>query len=386
MAAGDLFGGRLLADVRDDEDAVLKRDWMARWEKNILGDSRSRYCDKETGEEIGWLVSPFVNGFYYGWLATRDEKWVGMLVDWADAVIRRGVKEPDGFTGWPKGGSVGVVADLYSDSLLGEAMFLRPVVLMADEILRMASLKEKFGARAEEFLKLAEMIFEKWDARGCWRETKDGGVWVVPEFGIDRQSGTWTDGFARRNESGFSNPDNKQNHIARWLVAMADVTKKPVYRARAEKWFRVMKSRMKMRENGKYFVWNYWEPAGPWDFKADGSPRHWVGVHPNGGYYGIDVEGIVTAFEHGMVFTKEDIAMLVATNRDFMWNQKMQGAKFQRMDGGQPDARWKNSPGVLWSALVPYDEILRKIFIANHDPAGWGGLAETPQFFARAAK
>jgi hypothetical protein len=39
-------------------DAALRRDWLERWEKNILGDSRNRYCDKEMGEELGWLVSP----------------------------------------------------------------------------------------------------------------------------------------------------------------------------------------------------------------------------------------------------------------------------------------------------------------------------------------
>ena len=45
--------------------------------------------------------------------------------------------------------------------------------------------------------------------------------------------------------------------------------------------------------------------------------------------------------------------------------------------------RWKNSPGVLWEALVPYDETLRKVFEANHDPASWGGLAATPRYLAR---
>jgi hypothetical protein len=101
-----------------------------------------------------------------------------------------------------------------------------------------------------------------------------------------------------------------------------------------------MKSRLKLREDGKDFVGNYWEPAGPWDYKADGSPKHWVGVHPNGGYYGIDVEGIVSAFEHGLVFKKPDIDRLIATNRDFMWNRQLSGARFQRIDGGQPDPRW----------------------------------------------
>ena len=165
---------------------------------------------------------------------------------------------------------------------------------------------------------------------------------------------------------------------------MHDVTRKPVYRERAEQWFRPMKSRMRTRE-GKYFVWNYWDPAGPWGFKSDGFTRHWVGVHPNGGYYEIDVEGIVAAFDHGLVLTRNDIRKLAATNRDFMWNQQIKGARFRRIDGGKPDARWKNSPGVLWSALVVHDPTLREIFLANHNPASWGGLAVTPWFLAREA-
>src|SRR5271157_1011065 len=77
-------------------DAALRKDWLDRWEKNILGDARNRYCDKETGEELGWLVSPFLNGFYYGYRATHDPKWVEVLVDWTDSCLKRSVKEPDG--------------------------------------------------------------------------------------------------------------------------------------------------------------------------------------------------------------------------------------------------------------------------------------------------
>jgi len=369
------------SDVRGAAIADLTQDWLTRWEKNILGRARSRYCDKEMGEQLGWLVSPFLNGFYYGYLATRDPKWVEMLIDWMDSCVRRGIEEPDGFVGWPKSG-MDATESFYTDSLLGEAMALRPVVLMADEILKTPALKGKFDSQAQAYLRLAERVFEKWDSRGCWREIANGGLWVVPLFGIDPKTGQWTEGYARRNTDGFSNPDNKENHIARWLIAMYDVTRKPVYRERAEKWFRLMKTRMKTRQDGTYFVWNYWDPAGPWDYKADGSPKHWVGVHPNGGYYGIDVEAIVTAFEHGLVFTKEDIQRLIATNRDFMWNQQVTGAKFQRIDGGQPDPRWRNSPGVLWTALVPYDETLRRVFLTNHNPSGWGGLSATPWFLA----
>lgn len=360
------------------------KDWLARWEKSILGDERSRYCDKEMGEELGWLVSPFLNGFYYGYLATQDRKWVERLIDWADACIQRGVQEPDGFLGWPKGdGGGGDSKDYSADSLLGEAMMLRPMVLMANKILQTPELNATWGAKAKRYVDLAHQTFRKWDSRDCWREVNGGGLWVVPRFGIDRNTPTWTAGYRQRKTEGFSNPANKQNHIARWLLALHDVSPQPVYRERAEKWFRLMKSRMKTRDGGRYWVWNYWDPAGPWDYKPDGAPKHWVGVHPNGGYYAIDAEGIVGAFEHGLVFGQADIDRLIATNRDFMWNHEWVGAKFQRIDGGQTDPRWKNSPGVLWTALVPHDETLRKIFLANHNPASWGGIASTPWFLAQ---
>jgi hypothetical protein len=376
MAASPLAAAEPLVD------AATAKDWLARWQTNILESAKARPCDKEMGEQIGWRISPHLTGFYYGYLATRDAKWVELLVDWADSWIKRGVKEPDGFMGWPLVDPDGNGSGLYADSLLGESMALRPIVLLSEEILKTPALEPKFGAKARGYLELAGRLFEKWDSRGCWHEVKDGGLWVFPPFGIDRQSGQWTASYEQRKTDGFSHPDNKENEMAGWMLAMYDVTKKPVYRERAESWFRLMKSRMKLREDGKYFVWDYWDPAGAWDYRSDGSTKHWVGVHPNGGYYQMDVSAIVEAFEHRLVFKREEIDRLIATNRDFMWNKELQPARFQRIDGGEPDPRWKNSPGVLWTALAPYDETLRKIFVANHNPSTWGSMITTPWFLS----
>lgn len=379
------------ADVQPSADAVMDqakaKDWLTRWEKGILQDARGRPCDRELGEELGWIVTPFLDGFHYGYLATRDPKWIDLLADWAEAISRRGVNEPDGFVGWPKVGATGTEAtrELYTDSQLGEAMMLRPLLLMATEVRKTPALQAAYAVKATAWIALAERVFTKWDARGCWRTVKDGGLWVVPPFGIDQKTASWTAGYATKDSGGFSLPDNKQNLIATWLLALADATGKPVYTDRAEAWFRLMKSRMTLRDGGRYLVWNYWDPAGPWDVKADGSPAHWIGVHPNGGYYGIDLDGIICAYEHGLVFTKDDVARLVATNRDYMWNQQVTGAAFRRIDGEKPDPRWAKAPGVLWTALLPYDATLRAVFEANHDPASWGGMAETPRHLARFA-
>jgi hypothetical protein len=366
---------------------TLTSDWLARWQDHILKDARSRYCDTEMGEQLAWLIAPYLNGFYYGYKATRNLTWVSMLVDWADSWIKRAVKEPDGFTGWPKAGSGGhVEQDFYADSLMGEATAFRPVVLMAGEILKTPVLKEKLGGKAQEWIDLAGRIFEKWIARGCWREVKDGGLWVVPKFGIDRETGQWTEGYARRNSEGFSHPANKQNYIALSLLALYNVTGKAEYRELAGKWWRLLKSRLRTHDNGKYVVWNYWDPSGPWDFLSNGEPQHWVGVHPSGGYCEMDAEAMVAAFEHDLVFAREDLRRLVATHRDFMWNQEITGAKFQRLDGRLTASGQKDWSGTLWPALVPYDPDLRKIFVLTHDPASWAGLALTPWFRWRLAE
>lgn len=341
------------------EDAQFQ-DWLTRWSKNITNDARNRYCDRELGEEIGWLITPFLDGFYYGYLATEDTKWVERLTDWADSWIKRGVKEPDGHVGWPKPKAAGTLVDqlddFNADSLLGEAMALRPVVLMSGEILKRPALKAKFGTQAESYLRLAEQVYQKWEQRGAWRETKDGGIIsVVLPFGIDPKTGKWTSGYQTRNApgNGFSHPNNKANHVGRWLLAMSDVTGKAVYRERAEKWFQVMKSRMKLKPNGTFEIWNYWQPAGAWDYKPDGSPKHWVGVHPNAGYYQIDVTGIVDAHQHGLVFSAADIDCLIATSL--------------------AEKRY-------WDALVPYSPEVQRKFEGTHKPDGWGGLSVTPWY------
>ena len=61
------------------------------------------------------------------------------------------------------------------------------MVLMSGEILKTPALKKEYGAKAEEYIRLSEQMFEKWDSRGAWRETKEGGLWVLPPFGIDRE-------------------------------------------------------------------------------------------------------------------------------------------------------------------------------------------------------
>ena len=60
-------------------DKALAGQWLGRWEKNIVSDARNRYCDREMGEEIGWLVSPFLNAHIPQAKMTVDENLLAHL-------------------------------------------------------------------------------------------------------------------------------------------------------------------------------------------------------------------------------------------------------------------------------------------------------------------
>src|SRR6266852_7566020 len=113
-AASSILDGRASGapggNVKSLAEPGTRTDWLARWQKNILESAHSRYCDKEMGEELGWLVSPFLNGFYHGYRATRDAQWLELFLDWADSCIQRVVKDPYGFFVCPKIGSGGAPA------------------------------------------------------------------------------------------------------------------------------------------------------------------------------------------------------------------------------------------------------------------------------------
>jgi len=69
----------------------------------------------ETGEAIGWKMTPFLAGLYYGYLAIGNLIWVDKFALCTDSWIKRAVKEPDSFVGWPAIGAAGTQVDNLDD-------------------------------------------------------------------------------------------------------------------------------------------------------------------------------------------------------------------------------------------------------------------------------
>ena len=311
--------------------------WLSLWDENIVGEYSWELNVIPTGfaayggmaENLDWQLAPVLTGFCYGYMATADTKYVDMMVTCVDEMIGLAVIEPDGYPGWPApdpdNQAPYTSATYNADSLLGEAAMLRPVVLLAYQMTTNPALKAKYGAKGQSYIQLAEQVYTKWVSRGGWRDTAGGGMMtVILPYGMDPTNSYWIDYDTRNNPgNGFSHPENKANEVALWMLAMWDVTGNPEYKIRAQKWFTLLKSRMTLQGGANpdgvgNLIWNYWQPAGPWDYVDYSSPnptdpKLWVGVHPNNGYYQIDTQCIVAAFEHGLVFTEADITPLITS-------------------------------------------------------------------------
>src|SRR5260221_14063888 len=75
-------------------DEAKRKDWLVRWDESISGQARGyRTCDHEVGEGIAWGMTPIMDGFYYGYMATKNTRYVDLWVDWTDSLVKRAVKE-----------------------------------------------------------------------------------------------------------------------------------------------------------------------------------------------------------------------------------------------------------------------------------------------------
>ena len=314
------------------------QEWLTDWNANITGtDTGYRTCATAMGEDLDWLLTPPLEGMYYGYMATGNTKYVDMFADWTDTFLARAVIEPDGYPGWPAADASGtsqtapgLQANLYNDiadSMLGDAAAFRVIALMAYQMINNPALQATYGTKGQAYLNYAETIYDKWMARGGWQATTvngvNGEISVVMPQGVNSATAPtlWTTYSTNPMLGAASHPCNKANEVARWMLAMYDVTGEQRYLTHAAKWFTLMKSRMSpatdSRCSGDGYgndLWNYWEPAGPWDYNNGVA---WEGVfqHPNNGYYEVDSTAIVEAYEHGVVFTHDDINNLITISK-----------------------------------------------------------------------
>jgi len=96
-------------------------------------------------------------------------------------------------------------------------------------------------------------------------------------------------------------PLNMQNALARAWLAIDDATQTPKHRERIARLAQFLKNRLRPMEDGS-FVWAYWPPL-------EGKAESFEDIS----HAAINVDFMVLCYEHGIVFTREDMARLEKT-------------------------------------------------------------------------
>ena len=340
-----------LPDVSDD--------WLYKqWTDAIQGRSRSAR-EEECPESYGWVHSPYLRGLMWGYQYSRDPEWLELFVSRVDWLVSLLTTDAGGHKGW-YGLPLPIYRDretnAHSDCLVGEGLILFPMSLFVETVQNDAQLQATHGAKANEYRELIGELIRKWDARGDWKDIGDDeGVWVYPRpLGPQRR--------------GMTLAKNQMCPTAKTCLVMWRLTRDDYYRGKAARVATHFKK--KLIPEGEHLEWNYWEPAGPWDFKADGKRMHWVGRDHRSGYSAIFADFVAYAFHHGVVFTEDDVRKVVARQLHAL-DPKSEGAH----------AFWGASLAELDSRIMAawYERIKSD----PKWPSSWGGQSGVPMYLLK---
>ena len=320
-----------------------------------------------SGEEFAWHAANGISSFLEGYEATGNIVFLDWGVKYYDAVIAKMTQGPDGYKGWI--GPFIYNGKYWCDCHVGDAILFDGILDFGYAVVREPRLKAKYGAKVEQYVKLAKRdFFEKWDARGTWREAGPYGVYVQwDKFGTPGQYKNWTvrADSAADSDSEWTLPFNKQIDVGVVALRIWQITGEEKYKQRAEKIFGFMKSRMQKYKDELH--WNYWEPGGQWDLPEGKQSIHWIGVHPERNYQSGEVVNILKAYNAGIVFTEVDIRGIVNTNLKMMWNGDERKPLFANSNADlkgalTPAAYAGTHAGELWGPLAQVDAVARRMY------------------------
>jgi hypothetical protein len=376
--------GALAADAKKPSPDSYYREVLAG------GQRGTKKGTVTAGEDFCWAVNYYLGNFVDGYEAYKDTAWLDAGVKSYDYAISMMTAGPDGYKGW-----VGPQGDTWSaDVHVGDAVLMNHMLDFAELVLKDPALKAKYGEAANKYVELAKHDFlEKWISRGTWHEDGPYGGFVQWDMFCPIADTKHWQKVETVEDVGVSLPFNKQNDAGTLLLKLYRITGDKAYRDRAVKIFSFMKSRMLLApgavgvnpggapEPGDYYVWNYWEPLGPWDVDlAKKDTKLWMNVHGYRNYQEGEIYQIVEAYNTGVVFDKTDIQRIINTNLEVMWNHDKEHPKWENSNSKLPEdpptpeekaAQEKElatnvyakegRAGILWGALAQFSQQVRDI-------------------------
>ena len=326
--------------------------------------SKPLFKQAHTGEGWCWKVSYSLGQLVQGYEVWKDASWLDEAVETFDLVVAKMDTGPDGYKGWV--GPYGYDTKVWCDVHIGDSLLMNHLLSFAEIVHRDKALQPKYGAAADRYVELARKhLIEKWDARGTWREDGPYGGYVSWDTYCDPgKLDTWRKRGDTKN-TGLSLPFNKQMDLGVACLRIWRITGQKKYWDKAQKIFSFFKSRMQFFDD--HYVWNYWEPLGPWDIDEQSEKddcKHWVQVHPERNYQAGEIDDIVEAYHSGMVFDRTDIERIVNTNLKVMWNGDREKPAFA--NSNNPHSKYRKprkgkKAGTLWTGLFDFSKTVRDL-------------------------
>ena len=246
-------------------------------------------------------------------------------------------------------------------------LYYVPVLLFVQAVRADPALKDTYGAKAEAWLKDVEVSMRYWDKRGLWHDFPDGSGWYSsmthypdPQTGELKELETLLRGGVL--------PYNKIHAFYEALSLAYRITGDSWYKTRIETTAKFFKAHW--RVDDKHVEWNYRDHAFALDYKSgilgEGETRTGAFIHPKGGYYALDLEAVVAAWDLGVFYQKDDIEKLLKTNLEFMLFGDDKNPKYKMISGDYKE-KDKYYKGYLWTALAHFSPRVRELWKVQID-------------------
>jgi len=316
------------------------------------------------GEQFCWYVNSGAELWVQGYKAYGDEDWIKYGQDYFDYAVSKMQKDPDGYPGWigPAIGSEKNWKNLehLTDTVVGDSIVLVDMLGWAETVLNDPALKSKYGAKAQEYIQLAEQVlWEKFNKRGQFYQ--DAAGWVsYPTYDKMVRTKDWQwEEFPNRV---ISNNLNKHYDLAHGLTRLYRLTGKDEYKERAIRVFGRAKAMFRYYKDGDRYVWNFWMPHAPYDIEGQAT-RSWVAVHHNrAGYQAGETKMFTEVYDTGLVFTEEDMDRIGRTNE---WMGKN---GWCNAEGGKA--------GTIWSSMTRFNDWVKNYYETKTLPAARGDTGQ----------
>lgn len=173
---------------------------------------------------------------------------------------------------------------------------------------------------ADHLALMENHLFPKWDARDFYEKLDRAGVYRGLDYPL-------RDGVGTLSHEKFS-------IIVDGLLGLHRATGNPAPLRRALEvgaWF---KQCLSLKDDR--YAWMSWSPAGPWDVsptKPDAWNTGWIAPDPNGEWYVAALSIALNLYRHGLLFTDEDLARFVRTQKEACWNGSLETPEYRTVEG-----------------------------------------------------